>query len=149
MRSLLKSSTLLLGATLFGLAQADSHAHEHAHEIRNLADVLPALERDAESLAVRHEGSSGGNGGWNGGSYEYKGYGGQDNDDGNGGRNGGKGKSETTITVDVTEIMTEGMSTVAAAGDHKTTIMETMTMSAAAATATVSMGNGQQGGQTT
>jgi hypothetical protein len=170
MRSLSRTYTLLFGAALFAFSQAESHghAHAHSHEVRNRADILSALERDVESLAARHESSGGGNGGWNGGSYQYKGTASQDDDDGNGGNGGsggnaknggnggnsGQGQSDTTITVDVTELTTatQGMSSIAATGERKTTIMETMTLSAAAATASVAKGdgngNGQQGGQT-
>lgn len=147
MRGLLQTSTLLLGAILSTFAQAEAHGHLHAHEVRSPAKVFPNLKRDTELLGVRDDddsyggkGKHAGNGGWNGGSYEYKGNGEQDGS----GRNGGQGQSETTITVDVTEIATEGMSTAATTGDLKTTIMETMSISAAS----VAKGSGQQGGQT-
>jgi hypothetical protein len=151
MRALLEMLTLLLGAIPFTLAQVKAHAHAQAHEVRSPADVLSNLERDATSLEARDDDSYGGkddhsgNGGWNGGPYQYKGYGSQDSDDGYG--NGGKGESTSTIIVIETWEGTYGMSTVAAAGEHKTTIVNTMTNSALAATVSVSKGSGQQGGQ--
>src|SRR5579871_53790 len=104
MRKLLHITSLLVGAVLCISAQAVTHGHLHAHEVRSPAGAPPNLKMDTELLRVRYDDDSdgqtdkhAGNGGWNGGSYEYKG-------------NGRQGQSDITVTIDVTEIATEGMS---------------------------------------
>jgi hypothetical protein len=141
MKTLSQTSSLLFGAILYTFTQAEAHAHAHAHEVRSPADVSPALENDVALLEARDDDSYGGkddhsgNGGWKGGSYQYKGYGSQDNDDWYG--NGGKGQSTSTVIVIETEKAAQGTSTIAAAEQHGTTLMQTMTVSAVASTAFV------------